>query len=73
MWIRQICDLSSREETYEWWEKEIGPKGEREPALHQARKRIDKLTSWQRQNPGVEPAIYSIGNYRAKTDQTRST
>jgi hypothetical protein len=65
--IRHICDLTSREETYEWWEKEIGAMGDGELALNKARQQFDYLTSWQRQNPGIQPDIYSIENYRTKT------
>lgn len=41
--IRKVAELSSRRELDEWWEREIGWRGDRDRALREARARHAEL------------------------------
>ena len=56
--IRQIAELSSRQELDEWWEREIGWSPEGHSLLSKARVRLDELLRRAKQSgweiPGSE-------------------
>ena len=41
--IRNVSELSSRRELYEWWSAEIGPADDRETVLQKAQSRFMEL------------------------------